>query len=131
MQTSTTRTVPRVLVVDDNRDSSDVLAELLTLHGMTARPAYNGAQALALTQDFRPHVLLLDLGMPGIDGYAVAAALQEDDVHRPYIVALTAWNDEATLKRVNEAGFDRHLAKPSSLKSIMQAITDSTTTWQD
>lgn len=124
-------TVPRILVVDDNRDSSDVLAELLTLHGMAARPAYDGAQALALAQDFRPHVLLLDLGMPNIDGFAVAAALQEDPSYRPFIVALTAWNDDATKARVSAAGFDGHLAKPSSLTSIMKAISDSAPVWQD
>ncbi|TWI69836.1 response regulator receiver domain-containing protein [Pseudoduganella lurida] len=114
--------LPRILVVDDNRDAADILAELLTLHGMTARAVYGGAEAIAFAALYEPHLVLLDLGMPEVDGYAVARALRSQPGNQPYIVALTAWDDVATQVRVREAGFNRHVAKPSSLPAILRII---------
>jgi CheY-like chemotaxis protein len=116
---------PRVLVVDDNHDSSDMLVEILRVYGMTAQPAYDGATALALSQTFEPDIMFLDLGMPGMDGYAVAEALRARSAERPYLVALTAWNDAASQARVRQAGFDLHLPKPSSLDCILKVIADN------
>ena len=116
---------PRVLVVDDNRDSSDMLVEVLRVYGMTAQPAYDGAEGLALAQTFEPDIMFLDLGMPGMDGYAVARALRARSSGWPFLVALTAWNDAESRARVREAGFDLHLPKPSSLDSILKIISEN------
>ncbi|WP_338762898.1 response regulator [Massilia sp. METH4] len=116
---------PRIFVVDDNHDSADILAEILRFKGFDVHVAYDGTQAIAMANGIPPDVVFLDLGMPGLDGYAVARALRAR--HGPYvhIVALTAWSDAATLAKVDEAGFDRHLAKPSNLDTIVAIIAAS------
>jgi CheY-like chemotaxis protein len=116
------QSIPRVLVVDDNQDSSDTLVDLLTVYGMAAQAAYDGAGALALSQTFEPDIVFLDLGMPGLDGYAVARALRDRSTTRPFLVALTAWTDAQSQARVRAAGFDLHLAKPASLPAIVKTI---------
>ena len=115
---------PRVLVVDDNRDAADLLAEILSLHGLVVRAAYGGAEAVAATGEFQPDVLLLDLGMPHVDGFAVAAALRKLPCP-PSLVALSAWDDAATRARTRKAGFVAHLRKPSSIDAILGAIGDA------
>lgn len=112
----------RVLVVDDNSDAADVLAELLKFNGLEVAVAYGGEQAIAIAEAFRPDVVFLDIGMPVLDGYQTARALREKLSTSVYIVALTAWNDAATLTRVAQAGFDRHLTKPANLDAILTII---------
>jgi len=103
----------RILVVDDDRDVADSMAMLLTTCGHEVRTAYDGAAALALAPRYRPEAVLLDLGMPGMDGYAVARALrQRPELHETLIVALTGWGQEEDRRRSREAGFDHHLVKP-------------------
>lgn len=119
-----TLTPPRILVVDDNRDSADILAELLRFNGCDAQVAYDGARAIAAAAGLRPDVIFLDLGMPGMDGYDVVRALRAQQGSRPFIVALTAWNDAQTLAKVAEAGFDLHVAKPSSLDTILAIVAE-------
>jgi CheY-like chemotaxis protein len=114
----------RILVADDNRDSADMLVELLTLHGMVTCSAYDGAEALALARTFAPDVILLDLDMPVADGYDVAFALRDTAAPRPFLVAYTARNDAHTAARVLAAGFDGHLIKPSSLQAILATIEE-------
>ncbi|WBS05220.1 response regulator [Pseudoduganella sp. SL102] len=113
---------PRVLVIDDDRDAADMLAQLLCLNGIDARPAFGGRQAIELAATFDPQVIFLDLGMPVMDGFAVIRALRSELRSAAYIVALTAWDDATTRARVAAAGFDRHLAKPSSLAAILPVI---------
>jgi CheY-like chemotaxis protein len=121
-----TLTPPRILVVDDNHDSADILAEILRLKGYDVDVAYDGAQAIARAAEARPDVAFLDLGMPGIDGFGVARALRERHAPQACIVALTAWSDAQTLAKVDRAGFDRHLAKPSNLDTIYAIIAAHT-----
>ena len=112
---------PRVLVVDDDCDVADFLTEALGLHGIQARPAYGGAEALQLVPEFRPDALLLDLGMLNIDGFDVAAAVRATG-HAPYLVALSSHGEAATRARTRAAGFNAHLAKPASIDTIVSTL---------
>lgn len=110
----------RILVVDDNRDAADIIAEFLTLYGHEARPVYDGEEALRLASSFAPDVVFLDLGMPGLDGYAVAAKMRSTPAFdKTRVIALTAWSDDVARARVKAAGFDSHLIKPASIDTIL------------
>jgi PAS domain S-box-containing protein len=103
----------RILVVDDNRDAADSLGMLLAVSGHETRIAYDGASALALAEDYRPEIVLLDLGMPGMDGYEVARRLRARPWgHELLLVALTGWGQEDDRRRTRQAGFDHHFTKP-------------------
>jgi CheY-like chemotaxis protein len=103
----------RVLVVEDNADAADTLALLLELMGHEARTASDGAQALQVAPGFRPEVVLLDIGLPKMNGYEVCRRMREQPWGREaFIVALTGWGQADDLRQASEAGFDRHLVKP-------------------
>jgi len=102
----------RVLVADDNRDAADSLQRVLALFGHEVRVAYDGAGALEIGQTFRPRVAVLDIGMPGTDGYEVARAFRRKLGAEVKLVALTGWGQDADRRRALEAGFDHHLTKP-------------------
>ncbi|MEW6760013.1 MAG: ATP-binding protein [Pseudomonadota bacterium] len=109
----------RVLVVDDNRDAAETLAALLSHAGHSAPVANDGHQALRMLTSFQPHVVFLDLGMPGMSGYEVAAAIRRDPRNADVrLVALTGWGGEADRARTAQAGFDRHLTKPATAEAI-------------
>jgi CheY-like chemotaxis protein len=103
----------RVLVVDDHADAADSLAMLLRMEGHQVRVARNGPDALDAVRAEPPEVILLDLGMPGMDGYEVARRLRQRDGRGLLIVALTGWGQEEDRRRTREAGFDHHLVKPA------------------
>jgi PAS domain S-box-containing protein len=102
----------RVLVADDNRDAADSLQRILALYGHEVRVAYDGSAAVRLGAEFRPRVAILDIGMPGTDGYDVARALRSRSGRQVTLVALTGWGQESDRRRASEAGFDYHLTKP-------------------
>ncbi len=104
----------RVLVVDDNADAANSLARLLTrLYGQDVRVSNDGASALEAAEEFRPEVVLLDIGMPEMDGYEVARRLRSrPGFEQTLLVALTGWGQQSDRRRSAEAGFDRHLVKP-------------------
>jgi len=114
----------RVLVVDDNRDGADSLAQLLQAHGHDVRTAYDGAAAVAEAARFRPQTVLLDLGMPGLDGLETARRLRAAQAAEPLLlVAVTGWGQERDRAKTRAAGFDGHLVKPvdlADLESLMQ-----------
>jgi PAS domain S-box-containing protein len=115
----------RVLVVDDNRDAADTLSALLELLGHAAQVANDGGAALEAMQDFRPQVVFLDIGMPGMNGYQVAEAIRNDRrFDQPLLVALTGWGGEDDRARTRAAGFDLHLTKPVDLDRIEQMLAD-------
>ena len=125
------QTTPRrVLVVDDNRDSVETLSMLLKIKGHDARMASNGEQALTEADDYRPHVVVLDLSLPGMDGYEVARQLRD----RPYgtkmvIVALTGWSGKDVRTKAAKAGFDFHLLKPvdwPDLEKVLESAPAAT-----
>ena len=103
----------RILVVDDNIDAAVTLALLLKSLGHETCVVHDGLQALQMAVEFRPDVVLLDIGMPGLDGYEVARRLRALKRERPLrIIAITGWGQEADRTRSREAGFDVHLVKP-------------------
>jgi PAS domain S-box-containing protein len=120
------RTVRRVLIADDNRDSADSLAMLLGLEGHQVRVAYSGDQALAVVQEFAPDVALLDIGMPGLTGYEVAQRIRGMTIaRRPTLVAITGWGQDSDKHLATAAGFDGHLTKPVDPDSIAALLRGS------
>jgi len=115
----------RILVVDDNVDAADSLALILELRGHTAATAYGGARALELAREAAPDVVFLDIGLPEMDGYAVARCLRAMPALRATtLVALTGWGTEEDKRRAFEAGFDVHLTKPVDARSIDDVIAE-------
>ena len=108
-----------VLVVDDNRDAADTLVMGLESIGAQVRVAYNGVQALELLSDWRPSAVLLDIGMPGMNGYDVMEAIRSlYSTDRPTVIALTGWGQDDDRQRAKRAGFDHHLVKPAELEVV-------------
>src|SRR5436190_5787208 len=112
----------RILVADDNRDAADSLQRVLALFGHEVRVAYDGASALRLGGEFRPRVAILDLAMPGTDGYEVARSLRRQG--GVTLVALTGWGQEADRRRAADAGFDHHLIKPVDPQTLNTLLAD-------
>ena len=109
----------RVLVVDDNVDAAQSMAKLLGRTGHAARLAYDGPSALQAAIDYRPEVVLLDIGLPGLDGYQVAERIrQHATLKNIVLVALTGYGQDTDRQRSQEAGFDHHLVKPSDFDEI-------------
>jgi PAS domain S-box-containing protein len=115
----------RILVADDNKDAADSLAMVLAIDGHDVRVAHDGHAALSLAQTFRPEAVLLDIGMPRMNGYEVAKALRQSAWGaQMYLVALTGWGQEGDRRRAHEAGFDRHLTKPVD-PDVLQSLLAS------
>lgn len=115
----------KVLVVDDNHDAADTMEMLLRVLGAQVRVARDGPQALEAFMPFDPDLVLLDIGMPGMDGYEVARALRGRHAgHRARMVALTGWGQEADRQRGREAGFDHHLVKPADIAAIQALLAE-------
>ena len=113
----------RVLVVDDNGDAAESLALLLQSAGAEVHTANDGPAGLAAVRRFVPHVVLLDLGMPGMDGFEVARRLRaEPGLAGLVLVALTGWGQEEDRKRTRSSGFDHHLTKPVDVDRLMDIL---------
>src|SRR4051812_12764658 len=113
----------RLLLVDDNVDSATSQAALLRILGHEVEVAYDGEAALAKAGEFRPEIVLLDLGMPGMDGFEVARRLRASkEGKRVKLVAQTGWGQLEDRRRTREAGFDAHLAKPVDIDSLQQLL---------
>ncbi|WP_148591937.1 PAS domain-containing hybrid sensor histidine kinase/response regulator [Aquisphaera giovannonii] len=117
------RAPSRVLIVDDNVDLARSLARLLTLLGHEVRMAYDGEAGLEEARSFRPDVVLLDIGLPRMDGYQVARLLREEDCGRDArIIAITGYGHDEDRRRSREAGIDYHLVKPIDYRSLMPLL---------
>ncbi len=115
----------RVLVVDDNRDSARSLAMLLKLSGNETQTAYDALEALETAAGFRPHVVLLDIGMPNMNGYDACRAMRASDWGKEAtIVAVTGWGQEDFRSRSRESGFDGHLVKPVDLGALTGLLAE-------
>jgi two-component system CheB/CheR fusion protein len=115
----------RVLVIDDNEDAASTLKECLELLGHEVCVAGDGPSGLTLARRLAPDVVVCDIGLPGMDGYAVARALRADEATRgAYLVALSGYALPDDLRRAREAGFDRHLAKPLELDALQRVLRD-------
>jgi CheY-like chemotaxis protein/two-component sensor histidine kinase len=113
----------RILVVDDNRDAADSLAMLLRTTGNDIRTAYDGLEAVQVASEFRPDVVLLDIGLPKIDGHEVAQRIRKEPWGRPMcLIAVTGWSDETDRARSRAAGFDHHLVKPLDTGHLAQLL---------
>lgn len=114
----------RVLVVDDNRDSAEMLALLLESHAHEVRQAHDGIEAVEIATAWQPDVILLDIGLPRLNGYQVAERLRAEAPVQPFLVALTGWGQEGDRGKVELAGFDAHLLKPVDHDVLTQLIAD-------
>jgi signal transduction histidine kinase len=113
----------RVLVVDDNVDAAESTAAFLRLEGHEVKAVHDGLQALASLKVFDPHVVVLDIGLPGLDGYAVARQLRErGDTSHVLLIALTGYGQKEDRVRAAAAGFDYHYVKPADPREIQAAI---------
>lgn len=109
----------RILVVDDNLDSAESLALLLGLQGHEVRTAMDGPGAIAAALSFRPEIVFLDIGLPGMDGYEVARKMRaETDLEGTVLIAVTGYGREEDVRRSMESGFDRHLVKPMDFSEL-------------
>jgi CheY-like chemotaxis protein/anti-sigma regulatory factor (Ser/Thr protein kinase) len=114
----------RVLVVDDNRDAAESLGMLLEMDNCTVSVAFDGLQALALVDEFRPDIVLLDIGMPGMDGYELAKRMRVTPRGPELVlVALTGWGQAEDKRRAMDAGFNEHLTKPVDPDLLARVIT--------
>ena len=119
----------RVLVVDDNRDSAESLAMMLELSGFTVHKAHDGLDAVNVAARLRPDVILLDIGLPSLNGYDVCRRIrQQPEAGEALIVALTGWGQEEDKRRSREAGFDSHLVKPVNLQVLVTLINSRLST---
>lgn len=113
----------QVLVVDDNRDAADSLQTLFQLEGYSARAAYDGLQALAAIDAVWPQLIVMDLGMPGMDGYEAARQIRQKAQGRDTLMlALTGWGQGDARQRTAQAGFDHHLTKPADFANITSLL---------
>jgi PAS domain S-box-containing protein len=117
----------RVLIVDDDRDLAETAAVLLKASGHEVRIAHDGASALAIAAEYRPDVVLLDIGLPGMNGYDVARHLRASEQRHPMmLVALTGYGHDVDRQRAREAGFDQHVVKPlepATLERLVESIS--------
>lgn len=114
----------RILVVDDNRDSAESLAMLLRLLGNDVRSVYDGRLAVEVAAACRPDVVLLDIGLPGLDGLQVCSILRKQaGTKQPLIVAMTGYGQEDDQRRSLEAGFDAHMVKPVDLETLQELLS--------
>lgn len=112
-----------VLVVDDNEDSANSIAELLAFEGIAASVAYDGRAAVRFASEQRPDAVLMDIGMPELNGYQAARAIRTHfQGSGPTLIAMTGWGQPADQERAREAGFDFHFVKPLSVQSLLDCL---------
>jgi CheY-like chemotaxis protein len=117
----------RVLVVDDNLDAANVLKMLVEEAGHLVRMAYTGPTALAAAFDYRPHIMLLDIGLPELDGLEVAKRIRQEPLLRDIVlVAMTGYRQATDRQRALEAGFDHYLVKPADFEKVRQILAEVT-----
>jgi signal transduction histidine kinase/CheY-like chemotaxis protein len=121
----------RILVVDDNRDAAETLGALLSALGATVSVVHSGRAALATLDEFAPDTVLLDIGMPEIDGYEVSRRIRARTGHDAMlIIALTGWGQDQDQQRSRAAGFDHHLVKPVDIGKLRDLLTHRSEPWQ-
>jgi CheY-like chemotaxis protein len=123
---SKSATERRVLVVDDNRDSADSLAMLLEITGNKTFQAHDGVEALDAIERHRPEVVLLDIGLPKLDGHEVCRRVREKPWGKNIrIIALTGWGQEDDRRKSEEAGFNGHLVKPVDYENLLSLLAET------
>jgi CheY-like chemotaxis protein len=123
-----TGTQHRILVIDDNRDAAASLAALLGLKGNETRCAYDGLEGLKVGADFRPDIVLLDIGMPGLDGIETGRRIREQPWGKSMVlIALSGWGQERDKRESQAAGFNHHLVKPVDIRELESVLESGTT----
>jgi CheY-like chemotaxis protein len=113
----------RILIVDDSEDGAEFLALLLQVSGHETRQAHDGPAAIEAAEQFRPDAVLLDIGLPRMNGYEVCRRIREQAWGRDLVlIALTGWGQEEDLRRSREAGFDAHMVKPVDHQALMELL---------
>jgi CheY-like chemotaxis protein len=113
----------KVLVADDLRDITDSLAIVMRRVGFEVYTAYDGRQAVARVEEVRPQVVILDIGMPKVDGYEAARHIRAQPWGKEMtLIALTGWGGKTVQKRTEEAGFDHHLVKPIEPAALLELL---------
>lgn len=113
----------RILIVDDNVEGGQLLRALLAQRGHDVTVAVSGEEAVRVAKDILPHIGLLDIGMPGMDGYALAEHFRHDPLHSSmFLVAVTGWAQEEDKRRAIEVGFDAHVTKPADPDELNQLL---------
>jgi CheY-like chemotaxis protein len=110
-----------VLVVDDNADAADSIALLLQLSGHQTKVVYGGEEGIAACHEYRPDVILLDIGLPGMDGYQVIEALRAAGF-RGHAIALSGYGQPEDTRKALQSGFDAHLVKPVEIETLERAL---------
>jgi two-component system CheB/CheR fusion protein len=114
----------RILIVDDNKDSVESLGMLLRMMGNQTRTAHDGIEGLTIAREYRPDVVLMDIGLPGLNGYDAARAIRKEPWGADMmLVALTGWGQDSDRRRSKAAGFDYHLVKPVTLEALMSVLS--------
>lgn len=113
----------RILIVDDNQDAADGLAKLVESYGYDVKTVYNGSDALVETAAFQPDMALVDIGMPGLDGFETVMQLRQrrGNVHL-LVVAVTGWTRDEDKRRAYECGFDLHVGKPVTTEILREIL---------
>jgi CheY-like chemotaxis protein len=113
--------VRRILIVDDNQDSADAVALILQLDGHEVKTVYSGVDALDLVEEFKPHAVLLDIGMPQLNGYQVARRLRSQAWGKNVLlIAQTGWGQQEDIRQCHEAGFNHHVTKPIDFQKLRE-----------
>ena len=114
-----------MLIGDDNENAATVLAMLLKALGNVVRTAFDGRSAIKIAEDFRPEIILLDIGMPTMNGFETAARIRETPWGGSVVLAaLTGWGQEEDKRRTREAGFDYHFVKPVEASALCKLLAD-------
>jgi CheY-like chemotaxis protein len=112
----------RVVIVEDNRATADSMQELLELSGYEVRVAYDGVEGVRAAEDWGPDVVLCDIGLPGLDGYGVVAALRDHPATTDArLIAITAYGSDKR-RRSQQVGFEKHFVKPVDLDELLQTL---------
>ena len=114
----------RILVVDDNQDAADSLMMLMQMRGFEVRVAYDGQTAIDIATKEKPAIILLDIGLPGIDGYEVCRRMRQQGLSDTCIIALTGYGQDRDRERSKEAGFDLHTVKPIKIDELVRLIAE-------
>ena len=116
----------RILIVDDNKDLATSLARLLRLLGHEVEVVFDGLKAIEAVRAYHPRVVLLDLGLPSLDGYQVARNIRQEGFNDTVIIALSGYGQEEDRRRSREAGMNYHVTKPADVKTINDLIARPT-----
>ncbi len=126
MQPSRAAAPSRVLIVEDNTGIATMMTALLRRLGHEVRAVYDGEAALTATEEFRPHVVLLDIGLPKLSGYDVARRLRTQPAgSQALLVALTGYGQDSDRQEAFDAGFDEHLVKPVGLDKLQEVLAQA------